>query len=75
MPELQPALLGATVVLPVAIPRATYATLLALASADAGCSVDWLASFALRDFARHYAAAELETLTPGAAAGEGVRRG
>lgn len=44
-----------TVILSVAIPRDTFATLQALASADTGCSVDWLASFALRDFARTYA--------------------
>ena len=37
-----PVLHGATVLLTVAIPRDTFATLQGIASADATCSVDWL---------------------------------
>ncbi len=55
IPAAAPQFLGACVILPVAIPRHVYATLQALASADTDVSLDWLAAFALREFARAYA--------------------
>lgn len=75
MPATVPVLHGATVLLTVAIPRDTFATLQGIASADATCSVDWLARFALVDFARHYAAADWLDFDQDGAAVEGVRRG
>lgn len=70
-----PVLHGATVLLTVAIPRDTFATRQGIASADATCSVDWLARFALVDFARHYAAAYLFDFDQDGATVEGARRG
>ncbi|TCO80491.1 hypothetical protein EV699_114137 [Plasticicumulans lactativorans] len=66
---------GATVLLTVAVPRHTYATLQALASADTTCSVDWLARFALVDFARHYAALDAPERQLDSAAVAGVHHG
>lgn len=66
---------GPTVLLTVAVPRHTYATLQALASADATCSLDWLARFALMDFARHYAALDARERDQDGAAVAGVRHG
>lgn len=59
MPASTPVLHGATVLLTVAVPRDTFATLQGIASADATCSVDWLARFALVDFVRKYADSDL----------------
>lgn len=59
MPASTPVLHGATVLLTVAVPRDAFATLQGIASADATCSVDWLARFALVDFVRKYADSDL----------------
>lgn len=75
MPATSPVLHGRTVLLTVAIPRDTFATLQGIASADATCSVDWLARFALVDFARHYAALEARERQLDGAAVAGVRHG
>lgn len=75
MPAPSPILHGRTVLLTVAIPRDTFATLQGIASADATCSLDWLARFALVDFARQYAAADTLDFDQDGAAVEGASRG
>ena len=70
MPASTPVLHGATVLLTVAVPRDTFATLQGIASADATCSVDWLARFALVDFVRKYADSDLFEIDQGDAEGD-----